>query len=480
MNSFLYKRIRLVLFFFLAVVPSCVSSDASKIPYDIHNALGVENLVPVVAIGSGPAGLSAALYTARANFYTIVIEGKKRGGQLTETSYVENWPGVKRTLGRFAVAQVREQAAAYGAEFLADHVTSVDFTQWPFVIRNRSGLELRAMTVVIGTGVTPRKLGIPGEQKYWGAGVTACAICDAPLYNGEEVVVIGGGDAAAEEATQLAGYASKVTVLVRKGKMRAAHAMQERLKDYDNIFVKYNLEVQEILGDGEFVTGVRLRNNLTGEISDFATNGVFLAIGRDPNSQIFADYLDMDAIGHINVIGRSQATTISGVFAAGDVANPDYKQAGVAAGDGVKAGLDVSRYLVDLGLSEKMARQLEPTFFRDGKTDEEMADVEHLSSEQEFEDLVLKSSVPVILDFYTEYCPSCLEMLPKIARVSEKYKGKINVYKVDAEQAIGLVKELSVPKVPYLLGYSDGRMVIENNKDMTEEELEKLFADLIK
>jgi len=435
--------------------------------------------MPVVIIGGGPAGLSAALYTARANFDTIVFEGDEPGGQLTKTTYVENWPGVKRMLGKFAVGRVREQAALYGAQFLPDQVVSVDFSRWPFVVKGSSGVELRAMVVVIGTGAKPRYLNIPGEQKYWGAGVTACAICDAPLYKGEEVVVIGGGDAAAEEATQLAAYASKVTVLVRKGKMRAAPSMQERLKDYSNIFVKYNVEVQEVLGDGDVVTGVRLLNNLTGQPFDFKTDGVFLAIGRIPNSQIFEGILDLDTAGHIDVIGRSQATSVSGIFAAGDVANPDYKQAGVAAGDGIKAGLDASRYLTDLGLSDKMAAQLKPTIFQGGKTDLELIELDHIASKEEFEKLVQGSSVPVVFDFYTEYCPSCLQMIPKIARLSEKYGEKIRVFKVDAEEVFDLVKELSIPKVPYLMGFYKGKLVLESKKEMSEAQLEEFFEKLI-
>jgi len=467
------------LFFFLIVVSSCVSSDSSKIPYKIDEAVGVENLMPVVIIGGGPAGLSAALYTARANFKTIVFEGNEPGGQLTKTTYVENWPGVKRMLGKFAVGRVREQAALYGAEFLPDQVVSVDFSEWPFVVQGSSGVQLRAMVVVIGTGATPRYLGVPGEQEYWGAGVTACAICDAPLYKDEEVVVIGGGDAAAEEATQLAAYASKITVLVRKGKMRAAHTMQERLKDYSNIFVKYNVDVQEILGDGELVTGVRLLNNMTGEVSDFKTDGVFLAIGRIPNSQIFENILDLDTVGHINLVGRSQATSISGVFAAGDVANPDYKQAGVAAGDGIKAGLDASRYLTDLGLSDKMARLLEPTFFRDGSSAVEVVELDHISSNDEFKKIIQESKVPVVLDFYTEYCPSCLQMIPKIAQISKKYGENVRVYKVDAEQVFELVQKLSIPKVPYLMGFYKGKLVLESNKEMTDKDLEEFFEKLI-
>lgn len=462
----------------LLLLPCCVSSDISQSPYNIHDAVGIKNIMPVVVIGSGPAGLSAALYTSRANFKTLVIEGDEPGGQLTKTTYIENWPGIKRMLGKYAVDVVKEQAASFGTEFLADQVISVDFSVWPFIVRCRSGLELRALSVIIGMGATPRYLGVPGEEKYWGRGVTSCAICDAALYEkDEEVVVIGGGDAAVEEATQLAAYAGKVTILVRKARMRAVPAMQERLKNYPNIFVKYNLEVQEILGNGAVVTGVRLLNNVSGETSDFPTDGVFLAIGRIPNSQIFKNILDLDSAGYIAVSERSQVTSVPGVFAAGDIADPDYKQAGIAAGDGIKAGLDANRFLTALGLNEQFAQELEPMLFHPEKKEED-AQLEQINSVEQLEEMLQVSDVPVILDFYTESCPSCLQMLPKIASVAQKFAGQVHVYKVDAGEATDVAKHFSVRKVPYLIVLRNGEKALELDQEMSEQEIQNLFEQL--
>jgi len=435
--------------------------------------------MPVIVIGGGIAGPSAALYTSRGNFRTLVIEGDEPGGQLTKTTYVDNWPGVKRTLGKYAVAQVKKQAADYGTEFLNDHVSSVDFSSWPFVVRTVEGLELRALSVVVATGATPRYLGVPGEQEFWGRGVTACAICDAPACEDQEVVIVGGGDAAVEEATQLAVYASKVTVLVRKGRMRAAPTMQERLKNYPNVSVRHNVEIQEILGDEMGVTGVRLLNNMTKETFVLPTFSVFLAIGRIPNTQIFSEYLDMDPVGHIDVKGRLQKTSVVGVTAAGDAADPDYKQAVIAAGDGAKAGLDTNRFLTNLGLNESMARALEPSLFEGGQTDEEQEEAfESITSLAEFEEKVIKSDVPVVLDFYTDYCPSCLHMLTKIASVARRYTNRIKVYKVDAEAAVDLVTQLGIPRVPRLLVYSKGKKVVDHNEEMDRKELQELFKSL--
>lgn len=462
--------------FLLTCIPCC-NGEAVFIPYDIRDAVGKPNLVPVVIVGSGPAGLSAALYTCRANFQTLVIEGKEPGGQLTKTSYVENWPGIKRRLGHQAIATLREQAQSFGAEFLPDFVERVDLSSWPFVVYTKGGLQLHAMTLMIGTGATPRYLGIKGEKEYWGNGVTACAICDAPLYKGDEVVVVGGGDAAVEEAIQLASYAKKITVLVRKGKMRATWAMQDRLKGYPNISIIYNVEIQEILGDGDFVTGVRLLNSETGEISDFSTHGVFLAIGRIPNSQIFSDFLDVDSTTHILVKGRSQATSKSGVFAAGDVADPTYKQAGIAAGDGIKAGIDISRYLADLGLSEIFLPELKPYLFKGGEDGNAVDKLESISTEKDFENKVINSEQAVVLDFFTEYCPSCLQMLPKIAHIAKGFNNKIKVYKVDAEQAEALTKRLGVAKVPSLLLFKNGELVKRYTREMSREEIQLLFEE---
>ncbi|MCK5632463.1 FAD-dependent oxidoreductase [bacterium] len=458
--------------FFLLVFSGCVNSDSST-SYNIEDVFGKENLIPVVIIGSGPAGLSSAVYTCRANLKTLVIEGEEPGGQLVKTSFVENWPGIKRTLGSSAVSIVREQAKTFGAEFLSDLVTYVDFSQWPFIVKTQNGVNLHAMSVIITTGADPRYLKIPGEQEYWGGGVSACAICDAPLYKKtEEVVVVGGGDSAAEEAMQLAPYAGKVTILVRKDSMRASQVMQDNLNGYPNIFIKYNVAVQEVLGDGVFVTGVRLLNTKTGEKTDLKAHGVFLAIGRIPNSKIFKKQLDLDNLGHIKLIGRSQATSVSGVFAAGDVADPVYRQAGVASGNGIKAGLDAERFLTHLGLNTVVEEKLEPSFFVDAQEDLYGLDLEHIATVQEFEQFVKKSEIPVVLDFYTQHCPSCLQMMPKIAAIAKKYEGKIKVYKVDAQEAFEVTDILSIFKVPTLVVFQKGKEIERFQTALSSSEIE--------
>ncbi len=461
----------------LAMIPSCIGGDSS-IVYKISDAVGKDNLVPVVVIGSGPAGASAAVYTCRANLKTVVFEGDEPGGQLMKTSFVENWPGVKRMLGSQAVGGVQDQAKTFGAEFFADTVESVDVSSWPFVLSTRGGETLHAMSVIVATGADPRYLGIPGEQKYWGGGVSACAICDAPFYKDLEVVIVGGGDSAVEEAMQLASYAKKVTILVRKDSMRASQAMQDHLKGYPNIFVLYNVEVKEIIGDDTFVTSVRLRNNKTGEESNYATNGLFLAIGRIPNSKMFKGVLAMDNLGHIQVKGRTQETSVPGIFAAGDVADSIYRQAGVASGDGIKAGLDAERFLSKIGLNKLMTKKLEPSFFQTKQEGEEKFKLEQIDSLKEFKKKARESKKPLILDFYTQHCPSCLLMLPKLAKIAREFAETVDVFKVDAELAEDIVEKFSVFKVPCLIALKGGREVARYKKDMSYDEIFALFEKL--
>jgi len=475
MYKFLQTKVALLLVLLLAL-PRCTSSERLQVPYDIKTADGKENLVPVLIIGSGPSGLSAALYAGRAGIKTVVVEGQEPGGQLTKTTFIENWPGVKKILGSKAVSIVREQAKEFGAEFFNGFIKQVDLSSWPFKLETENGTVLHAMALIIATGADPRYLGVPGEQKYWGSGVSACAICDAPFYKDEEVVIVGGGDSAAEEAMQLAVYAKKVTVLVRKGQMRASQAMRNNMRGYPNISIMCNTEIKEIYGDDMFVVGVKLHNNKTGETETFSTSGVFIAIGRDPNSELFKNYLDLAPGGQIQVNGRTQKTSVPGVFASGDVTDAEYRQAGVASGDGIKAGLDAERFLISLGLNMLATKQLEPSFFSK-KGVREVQELESLITLDEFESNVMQSEKLVVLDFYTQSCPSCLHMMPALARVAHDLSDNLQVYKVDAELAVNLAQRLSIYKVPSLVLFKNGHEVGRKTVELTQQELTKFFQD---
>jgi thioredoxin reductase (NADPH) len=307
------------------------------------------NQYKVIIIGSGPAGLTAALYAARANLSPIIFEGSQPGGQLTITTEVENYPGFPSgIMGPELMELFRQQAHRFGAQSFYQEVMEVDLSRRPFkVVADEK--EYFAETIIIATGASAKLLGIPSEAEYMGYGVSACATCDGFFFKNQHVVVIGGGDTAMEEATFLTKYASKVTVVHRRNELRASKVMQGRAFKNPKIEFIWDSVVQEVLGKNEggrkSITGVRLKNVKTGAVTDFKCDGLFLAIGHQPNTLMFKGLLEMDSVGYLTTKPHSTATNIPGVFAAGDVADPTYRQAVSAAGTGCMAAIDAERFL---------------------------------------------------------------------------------------------------------------------------------------
>lgn len=326
--------------------------------YDVKKRIETDPLtVPLLIIGSGPAGYTAGIYARLAGIPTKLVAGPLWGGQLTKTTLVENYPGVKNALGITIPETMHEQAIELGLEMLEDIVTEVDLTSWPFVVRLASGAELHPLALIIATGATPRLLGVPGEDTYWGGGVSSCALCDCQFFKKKNVFVVGGGDAAIEEAIQLSAHAAHVTILVRKGHMRAVHRMQDKLLGYPTIRVKYNKEVKAIHGDGQGVTGLTLHDTQTGHMNDVQADGLFLAIGHTPNTELFKGQLALTQEGYIVLEGRTQATSVPLVYAAGDVEDSEYRQAIVAAGHGCKAAIEcVSKLKTGIGLTDDVIK----------------------------------------------------------------------------------------------------------------------------
>src|SRR5688572_30808770 len=302
----------------------------------------------VIIIGGGPAGYTAALYAARANLSPLVIEGFNWGGQLMITSEVENYPGYRDgVMGPEMMAEFRAQAARFGAEVLTDDVTRIDLSERPFKVYVGDE-EYVGRTVIVATGATARQLGLESERALHGRGVTYCATCDAAFYRDREVVVVGGGDSAMEEALYLTKFASKVTLVHRRDEFRASQIMVDRVRSHDRIEILTSFVVEEVLGvDSGKLTGVRLRNVETDETIEYATDGLFVAIGHDPTTKLFVDWLDHDDSGYLITRGKSTETNIPGVFAAGDVQDHDYRQAITAAGSGCAAALDAERFLAE-------------------------------------------------------------------------------------------------------------------------------------
>ena len=303
-----------------------------------------------VIIGSGPAGFTAAIYASRANLSPIVIEGPQPGGQLTTTTEIENFPGYpEKVTGIKLMDDLRTQAAQYGTEIISGRVTAVDFSTRPFTVTVDGNNTITADAAIISTGATARYLGLPDEQKYMGMGVSACATCDGFFYRKRTVAVVGGGDTAAEEALYLAGLTAKVYLIVRRDKLRASKVMQQRVFDNPKIEILFNTNTVGLYG-AEVLEGAHLVANKGTENEnyyDIAIDGFFLAIGHKPNTEIFAGQIDLDEQGYIKVDAPSTRTSIEGVFAAGDVADPTYQQAISAAGTGCRAAIDLERYLIE-------------------------------------------------------------------------------------------------------------------------------------
>lgn len=302
--------------------------------------------VQCLIIGSGPAGYTAAIYAARADLKPVMYTGMEPGGQLTQTTDVDNFPGYPNgIMGPEMMEDFRKQAERFGTDIRFGYVSSVDFSSLPHKVVVDEIKTITADTVIISTGATAKWLGLPSEQKYNGFGVSACAVCDGFFFKGQDVAIVGAGDTAAEEATYLAKLCKKVYMLVRRDEFRASKAMVHRVLNTPNIEVIYNSEAKEILGNGKNVTAIKVLNNQTGAETDIPVEGFFVAIGHKPNTDIFKGWLDMDETGYLITTPGTSKTNVEGVFASGDVQDHYYRQAITAAGSGCMAALDAERYL---------------------------------------------------------------------------------------------------------------------------------------
>lgn len=304
--------------------------------------------VKCLIIGSGPAGYTAAIYAARANMNPVLYQGTQPGGQLTTTNEVENFPGYPEGVtGPEMMVQLQAQAQRFGTDVRDGWVTKVDFSGPIHKVWVNESKEIHAETIIISTGASAKYLGLESEQHYLklGGGVSACAVCDGFFYRNQEVVIVGAGDSACEEAHYLSKLCKKVTMLVRSDKFRASKIMAERVQKTENIEILMNTETDEVLGDGQVVTGVRAKNRATGALTEIAATGFFVAIGHKPNTDIFADYISLDETGYIINVPGSSKTNVQGVFVAGDAADHVYRQAITAAGTGCMAALDAERYI---------------------------------------------------------------------------------------------------------------------------------------
>ena len=448
--------------------------------FAIQNLEGKQNIVPVLVVGSGPAGYMAATYGARGGKPTYLIEGNKPGGLLMDTTEVENWPGEKMIKGPEIMEKLRQQALHQGAKIIRGAVQKIDASFWPYKVYLEDKTGLNALSVVIATGASPRKLGIPGEEEYWGGGVTSCAVCDAPFFRNDEVVVVGGGDSAIEEAIQLSPFAKKITILVRKEQMRAAASMQARLKNYPKISITYNVEPQKIEGNLENVTGVQLYNNKTGDTHLLRTAGVFLAIGHIPNSSFVKDVVALDRDGNIEINHPRHETSVKGIFAAGDVVDKIYRQACSSSGDGIAAGLDAVKFLDEYNFNNQVASSVASQLYQaDVKRSLGEAKLRLLESLDDLEKIMSDASgKPILIEFWTEDCSACKQLMPMLQEAAQEYEGKILFATADSDQAQDLADRFAIVKAPTILVLKGGK-VAEKTGFLTKSELASFLKKLL-
>lgn len=450
------------LFSFLLAVVAASSLPAVEAP-----------VVPAIVIGGGVGGSTAAIYLSRAHFQPVVIEGATPGGALVQSGGVENWPGVMKVKGADLMEQIRQQAIAQGAEYRSEEVFRVDISKRPFTIVTRSvenpslTKTYRAASLVLATGSKPNFLGIEGESSYWGRGVSNCAICDGSLYCGKRVGIVGGGDSAILEALYLSNIADEVELFVRKDHFRATdEARKQALLSLANVKVHFETEVVKIQGDSEGVTGVVLKDG-----RGIALDGLFLAIGSTPNTELFKGQIELDSAGYI-VVKNGQETSVPYVYAIGDVVDPLFRQAISAAGDGARAAL---------AIQSKMSAEAPALIAAARKIDLEeplkkVAQVIEIASMEQFEQEIHSSDLPIVVDFYATWCPPCKRIAPRLESSAQQLEGKYKFIKVNVDEVNQLLKSYRIRAMPtVLLIHPKGK---EIDRKVGEQEIAELLGKL--
>jgi thioredoxin reductase (NADPH) len=426
----------------------------------------------VVIIGSGPAGFTAAIYAARANLKPFIFEGFQAGGlpggQLMTTTEVENFPGFPEGItGPQLMDRMKAQAIRWGAELVTEDVTFVDFSQRPFLIRSEER-EVRAHSVIIATGATAKRLGLPCEHQFWSRGISACAICDGatPIFRGAELAVIGGGDSAAEEAVYLTKYGSHVHLLVRGDKMRASKAMQDRVLKNPKITVHWNTSVLDVFGEEDHMKGVKIRNSQNGTEEELHVRGLFYAIGHTPNTTLFQGQLELDDVGYI-VTREGVETSVGGVFAAGDVQDHEFRQAITAAGTGCMAAMLAERWLSSQDLIQEFHQteaSEKPAEEHHHKTEDEQAaefDLARTRHEGGYalRKLYHESDRLIVVKYASPTCGPCHTLKPMLSKVIDEFDGQVHYVEIDIEADPDIAESAGVVGTPTVQFFKDKAMV---------------------
>jgi thioredoxin reductase (NADPH) len=439
----------------MSLPESALNQTSSPIGHQPEGEGSVEN---VVIIGSGPAGYTAAIYAARANLKPFVFEGYSMGGlpggQLMTTTEVENFPGFPDGItGPELMDNMKAQALRWGAELVTEDVVEADFSQRPFVIRS-ADREVKAHTVIIATGATARRLGLPSEARLWSKGISACAICDGatPIFRNESLAVIGGGDSAAEEAVYLTKYGSHVNLLVRGETMRASKAMQDRVLNNPKITVHWHTVADDVYGN-ELLEGLKIRNTVTDETADLPVKGLFYAIGHRPNTALFGGQLDLDEVGYVKTQPGSVMTSIEGVYAAGDVQDHEYRQAITAAGTGCMAALLAERWLSEHHLIQEFHQSGSEKAEQEGKSEYKQAGefdagtTRHVGS-YALRRLYHESDRPILVKYASPTCGPCHTLKPILSKVVDEFEGRIHYVEIDIAEDTDVAESAGITGTP--------------------------------
>jgi thioredoxin reductase (NADPH) len=468
------------------------------------NNAAIENLV---IIGSGPAGYTAAIYAGRAQLKPVVFEGYQLGGipggQLMTTTEVENFPGFPKGLtGPELMERLKAQAQRWGAELYTEDVIAVDLSQRPFTVRSRDRT-VKTHSLIIATGATAKRLNLPHEANFWNSGISACAICDgaAPQFRGVELAVVGGGDTATEEAVFLTKYASQVHLIVRRDALRASKTMRDRVLNHPKVTVHWQTEVIDAIGDratGQ-LTALQTRHTHTGDTGHLPVNGLFYAIGHTPNTQLFADQLELDSAGYIVTQPRSVATSLKGVFAAGDVQDHEYRQAVTAAGSGCKAALLAERWLLAQDLliefdtvltaavptdmvgadRHEPAGQTEPTDRNNSATTFDPTRVHHIGS-YALRKLYHETDRPIVVRYIAPTCGPCHMLKPILNKVLGEFGDRIYVIEIDIEAEAEIAQSAGVIGTPTLQIFKDKTKVVELRGVKQKSEYRQAIVNVLK
>jgi thioredoxin reductase (NADPH) len=443
-----------------------------------------ETIENVVIIGSGPAGYTAAIYAARANLKPLMFEGQQSGGvpggQLMTTAEVENFPGFPEGItGPELMKRIRAQAARWGSELHTEDVIKVDLSVRPFVITS-TDRTVRAHSIIIATGATAKRLGLPSEPTYWNAGMSACAICDgaSPLFKNAPLVIIGGGDTAAEEAVYLTKYGTHVHMLVRTDKLRASKAMQDRVLNNPKITIHWNSEAVDVFGEGGFLTGVKVRDRITQAERDISAKGLFYAIGHHPNTHLFEGQLTLDSTGYIVTHAGSVATSVEGVYAAGDVQDHEYRQAITAAGTGCAAALLAERYLSMKGLEVEFHQtqdtEVETLSATSTSTPEDTSAKPAVTTSANFDvnatryvggyalrKLYHETDRLIMVKYASPSCGPCHSLSPILSKVVDEFDGRIHYIEIDITEDPEIAESAGVIGTPTIQFFKNKDKVAE-------------------